>query len=222
MPPTSASNKPKNGSKEHDHLTKRDEIDILLTEYNRLSTQARMYVEQLSPKFGISAVFVLSAFAFALQDESHRFVFLIIPPFIFLLTSITAAQFYLVSVLAGRIREIERRIETLNGGKAILKWETEVATRYVYSSLVRVRLKGKRRKRLRILNPQVLAVIFTAIACIPLVYYPTKESYSILPKPWNIVYVIVSSLSSIVLIASAFSFFRIDMNFDDIEKQNGS
>lgn len=199
---------------EVNHLTKRDEIDILLTEYNQLNTQARMYVEQLSPKFTTFAVFVLSALAFALQNPSYNLVYPIIPLFVFLLTSFTAGQFYIIGIIAGRVRAIESRIKNLNGGSPILEWESKVTPKYIYAALVRVPLKGKT-GTIKIPSPQFIGVIYMVVSVLPLVIYSTYKSFFVIPKPMNIVYIVFVGVSSLVIIAEAFSFFIFDKISDD-------
>ncbi len=206
-----------NENGEIDCLSKRDEVDILLAEYNRLSRHAQMYVEQLSPRFTIFAVFVLSALAFAFQEPSHEIVYPIIPLFVFLLTSITAAQFHLIGMIDRRLRAIENRIKILNGGRAILEWESDLAFKHVYTYTVPGRLKGKwLSKGLSIiwnLTPQVLAVIFMVLSFLPLIGYSTYRAFFIIPKPWNSLYLIFISLCSFKVIIIAFSFFRHQQDF---------
>src|SRR5438874_2640274 len=70
-------------TKDTPHLDINLQVQVLLAEYNRLSAEIKMFIEQFSPKFSLFGVFVLSAFAFAFNNHDYPVVFAIIPFFIY-------------------------------------------------------------------------------------------------------------------------------------------
>jgi len=193
--------------KEPDKLTKLDQVNILLAEYTRLSSHARSYVEHFSQKFTLFGLFVLSAFAFALQNPAYQVIYIMIPFFVFFIGFVTTSQVYIITVLSGRLKIIEKRIKDLNGGNYILEWENRVAPKYVFTFLIKVRTKGRKGSEITIPNPTVIAVIFMLLPAQPLIIYSSWRAYSIVPSPWNLVYILVVTISDIVMILQSFYFY---------------
>lgn len=198
-------------------LSKRDEIDVLLAEYNRLSAETMMYIEQYSPKFTVFGAFVLSAFAFAFQHTDYQMIYAVIPLFIFLIGYIQIAQVHIITAQAGRIRNIESRISVLNGGVYIMQWESKVAIKLLYPPLINVQLKGPAKQRVRRPNPIFMSVVFVLIAMLPLLAYSTWKAYRFIPPRWNTAYVALIVVFFVGISLQAFSFFTFGRITDDID-----
>ena len=109
---------------EHEKLSQHaEELALLRMEYERMSAEIRMYVEQYSPKLSIFGTFILGAITFAWGDNKYSAVYPMVPYFLFLLSGVTISQAYIITCLAERVRQIEARVAHLNGGKMILEWE---------------------------------------------------------------------------------------------------
>lgn len=202
LPPPPADNSPAASTR----LTTRDQIDILLTEYQLLMQHSRMYVEQFTPKFSVFAIFVLSGFGFALQYPQYPIVFAMIPVFILLIGFVTISQVYILTVWAKRLAAIENRIKNLNEGEAILKASSEIAPKSIYTPWVTFRLKFTGTNRIP--NPILIAVIFMVLTSVPLIVYSIVKVWSLLPGPWNLVYTGLAAVASIVMVLLSFLSFH--------------
>jgi hypothetical protein len=200
-------------------LSKRDEIDVLIVEYNRLSAETMMYIEQYSPKFTVFGAFVLSAFAFAFQHAEYQVVYAVIPLFIFLIGYIQIAQVHIITAQGGRVRNIESRIKEINNGVSIMEWESKVAMKLIYPPFVNVQLKGPAKRRVRRPNPIFMSVVFVLIAMLPLLAYSTWKAYCFIPRGWNLAYVALIVVFFIGISVQAFSFFTFGRISDAIDYQ---
>lgn len=197
-----------------DHLTTQDQVNVLLVEYTQLTAQSRMHVEQVLQKFALFAAFVLTAFTYASQNPRSQIIFAAIPIFILLIGFITNSQAYLNTVLAGRIKAIEKRINELNRGKdiqekGILEWESNIAPKFIFSVLPRLRLKD-REKTKGWPNPILVAVVFSHLTGQLLFIFSSWRAYGYLhpqSAPGTIIYISIIILCDILMILQSFSFF---------------
>jgi len=200
-------------------LTKEKQAEILLVEYDRLSAEVRMFVEQYSPKFTVFAVFVLAAFAFAFQNPAYQIIYVAIPLFVFLIGYTSVAQGHIISILVGRIRAIEEKITLLNGGEPILEWETKIASKLFLPALIRIRLIGRKRRWI-IPNPILLSVVFIILTVLPMIIYSTWKAYSFIPSPWNKAYASLVIVSFVGIAIQSFSYFFFGSIMDRIDFDN--
>jgi hypothetical protein len=177
-----------------------------------------MQVEQLSQKFTLFAVFVLSAFALAFQNTGYRIIFAIIPFFIFFIGFVINSQSYINTVLSGRMKAVERRIRDLNEGIYILEWESNVAPRFIFTFLTTLRLRVRSKSEVRLPNPVLVAVAFMLLTAQPLITYSSWKAYQLLFIPWNIVYIVIVIVFDILMIAQSFSFFIFGQISDQIDQ----
>jgi hypothetical protein len=177
------------------------QIDVLLAEYNRMTAEIRMYVQEYSPRFNIFGAIGLGAIAFAWKEPKYEIVFAIIPYLIMLVGSVTAAQAYIISCLALRIRDIEDEIEKVNGAP-LLQWESRYATAFVFSPILRAR-NG------RVLSPIVVSLALVVVTIGAILAFCVWRAYDVLQAPWGLIYVVVTSSVFALLVGCALSFFRV-------------
>jgi hypothetical protein len=200
-------------------LSNADTISILLAEYERLTAEIRMYIEEFSPRFNIFAVLVVSSFGFALQNEQKQwvyYIYAIIPLFLLLVGYVQIAQAYLITVTASRIRAIEKRFRDLNQGTPVMEWESIVVPKLIAVLMVRAKLKPSG-KRLGTPNPLFISVIFIFVASLPIFLYCIGRMYQHLSCLLAAAYIIPVAASLILAFCQSLFFFRLTSRLDAVD-----
>jgi hypothetical protein len=177
-------------------------VDVLITEYNRLSAEIRMYVQEFSPRLTIFGTIGLGAIGFAWGNERYQIVFAIIPYLIMFIGSVTSAQAYIISCIALRLREIEDEISEINGAP-VLRWESHCATGFIFSVVLKTK-SGR-----RAINPIVVSLSLAVLTIGAIIFFCIVRSFLFLPNPWGGVYVVITVSTFGLLIGCALSFFFV-------------
>ncbi len=200
-------------------------LDVLKAEYVKLSDEVRMFVQQQSSSFTIFGSVVGAALIFCLQGEGeYKVIFPIIPYFIFVIASVSISQAYTLACEAERIRQIEIEINNLNGGIPVMMWESIMARKLIYPPFLKVPKKDKRGFYYA-LNPVYGAFCVTTITVIPVVVFCIyKAKDVIVGSTWYLVYLIITSMLSIIILLMSGTFFRMEriMSNLNFESQVGS
>ena len=195
-------------------LKQSDKIDLLKMEYEKLTSEQRMYIEQYAPTLNIFGVTVLAGFAAALANTDYQAIYLFIPFVLFMIVHIGIGQAYMVAALGLRIRAIEETLKEMNAGEAILEWEHCYAPILVFSPWIRLPPRqGSSAKGF--LNPTFLTVIFMVLFGSILIIGCSLKAFLYinaglgLNSCWAWSYVAVITLFTLGAIVQSFSFFRI-------------
>jgi hypothetical protein len=200
-----------------DLISVNEEIALLRMEYERMTGEIRMYVKEYSPKLSVFGIFVLGAVTFAWSNVKYDMVFLIVPYFLFLIAGVTISQAYIITCLAERVRQIERRVKELNGDKWLLRWESLMATKLIYPPLINV--KTKNGKRFRAINPIFAAVILMIIAVVPIVVFCIFRIWksNLFTSSFFWLYSTITSFLFLIVVFGAISWFRLDRITSNID-----
>lgn len=202
-----------------DRITVSQEIDLIKMEYERLTAEIRLYTEQYSPKFSAFGIFVLSAFSFAFTNNKYDVVYAIIPLFIFVIFYVTIAQSHIMTVLSGRVKNVEKRIKHLNGGKPILEWEHRIVNKFILPPIITYKLAKNEDITRHIPNPIFCSVIVIIIAVLPLFGYSLYRAYGFFQRelsPWaGIAFIIFCIAIFIGMIIQGLSFFFIGKEIEE-------
>lgn len=83
------------------------QVDVLLTEYRRLSDEIALHVKGYSPKLSTFMIFLIAALSYAFGNQGYDIVFVVVPMAVFAIGYVTIAQTYIIAAQTIRIREIE-------------------------------------------------------------------------------------------------------------------
>lgn len=205
-----------------------EKVELLKLEYEKLTAEQRMYVEQYTPTLNVFGVTVLAGFAAALVDTKYQAVYPLLPLVLFMIAYIGIGQTHMVASLGLRIRRIEEEFRVMNGGQAIIEWEHIYAPRLVFAPVVRLSLKNQTAKKCFV-NPTLMAGIYMGFAGAFLVIWCCIKAFYFINGSWGLApawgYIIGTVILTLGTIIQSFGFFtlgglasRIDMT-DSAEQE---
>jgi hypothetical protein len=207
-----------------ERLSTDHELSLLQMEYGRMAAEIQMYIkEEYSPKLAVFGTVVVGAIAFALGNDRYNFVYPIIPYFLLALIAVTSSEAYIITCLAERVRQIERRVAELNGHVPILIWESKMTIKLMYPLRINIPRKDNTLKSFKAINPIFFAVVLMIIPIIPIVGFCFYMIWKITPPafiPWYYTflpyYYILTIDLFVLVIWSSTLFFRIGAIADSL------
>jgi hypothetical protein len=194
-------------------LAEADKLELLKLEYEKLTSEQRMYIQQYAPTLSVFGVTVLAGFAAALVNSSYQAIYPLIPFALFLIVYVGIGQSYMVAALGIRIRAIEETLAQMNGGSAVLEWEHLYAPILVFSPLVRLPLKEGRKAK-GLLNPTFTIVLFMVLSGCILIGGSSYKSFLYIDSTsssssWAWGYIAVVASLFLGTVVQSFSFLRL-------------
>lgn len=193
-----------------ERLKKDQELSLLQMEYGRMADEIQMYIkEEYSSKFTIFGTIVFGGIVFALGNDRYNFIYPIIPYFMFALIAVTSSEAYIITCLAERVRQIERRVAELNGHVPILIWESKMTMKLMYPLRINIPRKDDTSKSFKAINPIFSAVALMDIAVILIIGFCFYETWEVIPCYFLLLYYVITAGIFVSMVWSSTLFFRI-------------
>lgn len=193
-------------------ISSADKLDLLKMEYEKLTTEQRMYIEQYAPTLNVFGVTVLAGFAAALVHSQYQIIYPFLPFVLFIIAYIGIGQTHMVAALGLRIKAIEEELRTANNGEPILRWESLYAPRLVFAWRIRLRLKGPSETK-GFVNPMVVVGGCIGLSGIVLVICCCYKAGILLTKHYGhcvaCIYILVIISFAVITIWQSCGFFRL-------------
>jgi len=193
------------------------QVEILLQEYNNISAGIRQQIEQYPAKLTLFSAMVLGAFAFALKEPKFEFVFLAIPLLLLVVASTALLHAFMHVAGMGRIRVIEQKIRSINGGVPILEWEHKVCRTLMSPVLIRLPLRENSGRTFPLLNPIYSTAALAVLISLALVIYSVYRSAHYLHSPWDVFYIVAVLVLYVVVFTQLLGLQSLSGSVDEID-----